>query len=455
VRRALTPSALAARAIARWAMARLPGRAGPERRQRAMLRTADDVARTMGDMKGAAMKLGQVLSLMTGMVPDEFSDRLSTLHAQAPPMSFDLVESVFLRDFGRGPGSMFRSFEREPFAAASIGQVHRATRHDGRRVAVKVQYPGVAEAVDADLANVALMMGLATTVARGLDGAALAAEIREGISAELDYLAEAHNQQRFVDLYSGHPFVVVPAVYHDLTTPRILVQDFLDGRPFRGAREWSQAHRDGLAEAVFRFAFGSIYRYGLFNGDPHPGNYLLLDGGRVGFVDFGCVAEFEPATVEGFAAIIRAINEGRIEDWRAACEDVGILHRDAPFRTEVLFDHMRWFWAPILEDEVRFTRELAAEMVRRNSQATGVGGEINKHCNIPPGMVFLTRINFGLAGVLAGLNAGGPWKGIIGEYVYGTAPVTELGCREMHLATASASEPCTVASRRRPGSRWA
>ena len=392
-----------------------------------MIRTADDVARTMGDMKGAAMKLGQVLSLMTGMVPDEFSSRLSSLHSQAPPMSFDLVESVFRRDLGRNPHAVFKSFEPEPFAAASIGQVHRAVRTDGRRVAVKVQYPGVAEAVEADLANVGLMMGLATTVARGLDGAAIAAEIRQGISAELDYLAEARNQQRFEAIYRNHPLVVVPPVHIDLTTPRILVQDYLEGAPFSAARGWSQPQRDRLAEIVFRFAFGSIYRFGLFNGDPHPGNYVLLPDGRVGFVDFGCVAEFPPSTVEGFATIIRAIYENRLEDWRAACEAVGILHAGAPFTTETLFDHMRWFWAPVLDEEVQFTRELAAEMVRRNSQTTGLGGEINKHCNIPPGLVFLTRINFGLAGLLSLLNATGPWRGIIGEYVYGSEPVTALG----------------------------
>jgi predicted unusual protein kinase regulating ubiquinone biosynthesis (AarF/ABC1/UbiB family) len=412
----------------RWTAARLPGRGAPDvRRHEAMLRTADDVARTMGDMKGAAMKLGQVLSLMTGVVPDEFSSRLSSLHSQAPPMSFGLVESVFLRDYGRGPFTVFKEFERKPFAAASIGQVHRALRHDGRRVAVKVQYPGVAEAVEADLANVGLMMGLATTVARGLDGAAIAAEIRQGISAELDYLAEAANQQRFAAIYRDHPFIVIPGVHSDLTTPHILVQDYLEGEAFAAARTWDTARRDRLAEIVFRFAFGSIYRHGLFNGDPHPGNYVLLDGGRVGFVDFGCVAEFAPATVEGFATIIRAIYAGDLESWRAACESVGILRVNAPFPTETLFDHMRWFWAPILADEVQFTRELAGEMVRRNSQTSGLGGDINRHCNIPPGLVFLTRINFGLAGLLASLDARGPWRGIIGEYVYGTGAVTELG----------------------------
>lgn len=381
----------------------------------------------MGQMKGAAMKLGQVMSMMTGFIPDELSGKLSSLHSQAPPMAYGLVESVFRAEFGASPNRIFRHFEREPFAAASIGQVHSAVLASGERVAVKVQYPGVAEAIDADLANIGLMMGLATTLARGLDGRALAEEIRSGISAELDYLHEARNQQQFVDRYQGHPFIVVPRVHHELTTSRVLVQEYIDGAPFATAREWPKEERDRLAEIVFRFAFGSIYRHGLFNGDPHPGNYLLTADGRVAFVDFGCVARFTPGTVGGFADIIRAIMEGRTEDWRAACERVGILHGGAPFTTDQLWEHMRWFWAPILEDEVHFTRELAAEMVRRNSRTTGQEGAINRHCNVPPGMVFLTRINFGLAGLLASLDATGPWRAIIKEYVYDAEPCTPLG----------------------------
>jgi predicted unusual protein kinase regulating ubiquinone biosynthesis (AarF/ABC1/UbiB family) len=398
-----------------------------ERNRLYSLQTGEDVARTMGEMKGATMKLGQVLSLMTGVIPEEMSDRLSSLHSQAPPMAFALVEQVFREEFGRPPKDVFASFERTPFAAASIGQVHRAMTHEGREVAVKVQYPGVAKAIDADLANVGMLIGLGNLVARGLDGPAIANEIRAGISAELDYRQEAANQQRFRSLLQGHPFIVIPEVLPQLSTARVLTQEYIEGQPLRAARDWSAADRDRVGEIIFRFAFGSIYRHGLFNGDPHPGNYILMPDGRIAFVDFGCVAEFDEGTVEGFARIIRALLEGRREDWRAACEDVGILHRGAPFSTAELYEHLHWFWKPILEPEMRFTRELAAEMVRRNSQTSGRGGEINRYCNIPAGMVFLTRINFGLAGLLAGLDTTGPWQGIIREYVYGDAPATAVG----------------------------
>ena len=157
-----------------------------------------------------------------------------------------------------------------------------------------------------------------------------------------------------------------------------------------------------------------------------PGEFILEDG-KIGFVDYGCVAEFDVPTIEGFKRLIRALNAGDRAEWRAATEAVGILLPGAPFTTDEVYDHMHWYWAPILDDEVEFTPELAAEMVRRNTMTAGIGGQVNRHCNVPAGMVFLTRINFGLAGLLAGLRAKGSWRAIVKEYVEGAAPSTELG----------------------------
>lgn len=392
-----------------------------------MLRTGEDVTRTMGDMKGAAMKLGQVMSLMTGVVPEEMSSQLTTLHAMAPPMAHALVREVFERDFGRPPEHIFKRFEREPFAAASIGQVHRARLSDGRQVAVKVQYPGVGEAITNDLSNIGTLVGMFGMFSTGLDAATIVRDLRQGIEAELDYQREAADQQRFADLFRGHPFIRVPEVVRELTSSHVLTQEYLEGRPFREAVGYPKAERDRIAEIVYRFAFGSIYRHRLFNGDPHPGNYLLLDDGSVGFVDYGCVSEFEEETIGGFRAIIRALLNDDRPAWRTAVEAIGILKPGAPFALADLYDHMHWYWAPLLAERVRFTPELAGEMIRRNTQTTGLGGQINRWCNIPEGMVFLTRINFGLAGVFAGLDAEGPWRGIVEEYVNGAPPATELG----------------------------
>ena len=429
ITRSWKPARLAGAAAWRWAHAHLAF--GSDRRQarrkQAVLRTAEDVTRTMGDMKGAVMKIGQVLSLMSGVLPDEMAGQLASLQSNAPPMAYELVEEVFQRAYGCSPQRLFRHIERQPFAAASIGQVHRATLHDGTKVAVKVQYPGVREAIEHDLANVGLMVGLSSLFARGLDAGPIVRDLKEGIRGELDYRNEARWQQRFHDAFAGHAFIRVPHVYHELSSDTVLVQEYIEGRPFSHARHLSQADRDRLGEIVYRFCFGSLYRHGLFNGDPHPGNYLLLDDGSVAFLDFGCVAEFPPETIEGFKRIIRALMDDDREAWRTGVEAMGILKPGAPFTAEELYAHMHWYWAPILAGKVTFTPELAAEMVRRNTQTTGSGGAINRWCNVPEGMVFLTRINFGLAGLFAGLRARGAWRAIVAEYVDDTPPATELG----------------------------
>jgi predicted unusual protein kinase regulating ubiquinone biosynthesis (AarF/ABC1/UbiB family) len=385
------------------------------------------------------MKVGQVLSLMTGILPDEMAAQLATLQASAPPMAYGLVEDVFRREYGLTPRQLFGQFEREPFAAASIGQVHRARLEDGTRVAVKVQYPGVREAIEHDLANVAVMLSLGGLVARGLDVGPIVRDLKEGIRLELDYLHEAASQQRFFDAFEGHAFIRVPRVYHELTTGTVLVQELLAGRPFGEAQRLSQHERDRIGEIIYRFCFGSLYRHRLFNGDPHPGNYLLLDDGAIGFVDYGCVAEFSDSTLAGFKQVIRTLTANDHEGWRRATEAIGILKPGAPFTTEQLYEHMHWYWAPILDETVTFTPELAGEMVRRNTQTGGLGGQINRWCNVPEGMVFLTRINFGLAGLFAGLRATGPWAAIVREYVEDIPPTTLLG--RLSAATTRSGPP--------------
>jgi predicted unusual protein kinase regulating ubiquinone biosynthesis (AarF/ABC1/UbiB family) len=427
VGRTIQPASLALRLAGRWAGAALPRPNRAAHREQALLRSAEDVTRTMGEMKGAVMKVGQILSLMTGMVPDEMAGQLATLHANAPPMAPALVERVFREEYGERPQRFFRTFEPMPFAAASIGQVHRATLDDGTPVAVKVQYPGVREAIDHDLANVSVMLSLGGMVARGMDVSGVVEDLAEGIRAELDYRREAAWQERFSAIYAGHAFVRVPRVYPAISTGRVLIQERIEGRPFASAIDLPQEERNRVAEKVFRFAFGNFYRHQLFNGDPHPGNYLLCPDGRVAFLDYGCVAEFDHETVDRFRALIRALFDGDHERWRAATETVGILRPNAPFTTDELYEHMHWFWKPIIEHDVTFTRELAAEMVRRNAQTTGPGGAINRTLNIPRGMVFLTRINFGLSGLFTALEARADWRSIVAEYVCGDAPSTELG----------------------------
>jgi len=405
----------------------MPGSGRASRKEAAMLRTADDVAEVMGNMKGVAMKLGQILSLMGGSVPDGFADRLSTLQSQAPPMSIALVRQVFREEFNRAPEDLFRTFESRPFAAASIGQVHRATLRDGAEVAVKVQYPGVGDAIRHDLANLGTIFGLVGLAAPGLDPGPLVSDLRDGIMRELDYTAELRSQQRFGVIYDGHPFIRIPGVYPELSSGRILVQDFIAGKPFAAARDLAQEARDHVAEIIFRFTFGSMHRHGLFQADPHAGNYLLLDDGTVAFLDFGCVAEFSGDLRTKLNRMIAGVVTGDIETWRRGMVEVGYVPSDLAVSDDDLWEHMRLYYEFILEDGVAFTPEMAAAMVRQNVQLTGDAGKLNRRLNIPEGVVFTQRINFGFAGLMASIHARGPWHSIIREYVLDAPPCSALG----------------------------
>jgi predicted unusual protein kinase regulating ubiquinone biosynthesis (AarF/ABC1/UbiB family) len=425
--RSLTLAAAAGRGAFRSAFAYLPGRDRAQRREEAMLRTYDDVAQVMGNMKGVTMKLGQILSLMGGAVPEGFADRLSSLQSSAPPMAPELVRRVFEEDFGRPPEKLFRRFEERPFAAASIGQVHRARLDDGTAVAIKVQYPGVAQAIGADLANLHLLFGLAGLAARGFEPGPMVEDLRRGISAELDYRLEARNQQRFGELFADHPFIRIPRVYPELGSGRVLVQEFIEGKPFAAARDMPADLRNRYAEIIFRFTFGCIHRHGLFQADPHAGNYLLLDDGSVAFLDFGCTTEFEPALRRKINELIAGVLTLDLPRWRRALEAIGYVPAGVTLTNEELWEQMRIYYTFILDDYVTFTPETAAAMIRQNLQLTGEVGRINRQLNIPEGVVFTQRITFGFTGLMAGIRAVGPWRSITREYVLGGEPCTDLG----------------------------
>ncbi|HEX5368602.1 MAG TPA: AarF/ABC1/UbiB kinase family protein, partial [Dehalococcoidia bacterium] len=318
-------------------------------------------------------------------------------------------------------------FEKQPFAAASIGQVHRARLDDGSEVAVKVQYPGVAEAIGSDLANLNTLFGLVGFAARGLDPGPMVDDLRRGIAAELDYRLEAENQRRFYELFRDHPFIRIPNVYPELGSGRVLVQEFIEGRPFIAAREMPEEQRNRYAEIIFRFTFGCVHRHGLFQSDPHAGNYLLLDDGRVAFLDFGCITEFEPDLLRKINELIAGVLTEDLPRWRRALEAIGYVPEGSQLTNEELWEQMHVYYSFILEDNVRFTPDLAAAMIRQNLQLTGETGRINRQLNIPQGVVFTQRITFGFTGLMASIRAVGPWRSITEEYVLGRAPATDLG----------------------------
>src|SRR5205807_922673 len=276
------------------------------------VRNAERYADVLSRSKGVLMKVGQILSfvdtsaVIEGPYGEVYRTALASLQADAEPMEPVLVAAVIESELGRPPEELFAELTLEPMAAASIGQVHTARMHDGTEVAVKVQYPGVADAIGDDLANTELLFTF-VKIAKGIvpgfgnfDVRGMAEEISERFSEEIDYASELAYQSGFAEHYRGHPFIRVPEVFPELSTDRVLTMEMVHGRRWTETADVDQALRDRWGEIAHRFFFGSIARLGMFNADPHPGNYLFHDDGTVTFLDFGCVKRLSPDAQRGF-----------------------------------------------------------------------------------------------------------------------------------------------------------
>src|SRR3954454_24760172 len=302
-----------------------------ERTETRHLETALKMASVLGEMKGAAMKIGQMASFIDAdFLPPEYreiyQEQLAKLRTSAPAMPWEKVREVLEEEYDESPERVFAEIEEEAFAAASIGQVHRATLRDGTKVAVKVQYPGIADALESDVANAGILVRLAKVLAPGLDAKAVASELRERVLEELDYEYEAQNQRAFARAYDGHPFIFVPKVHSRHSRRRVLVSDYVEGRGFDEVKQLDQDERDIFGEIVFRFCFGSISHLQHFNADTHPGNYLLMEDGRVAFLDFGMTKNLDKEQIELEIAALEAIFDQEPERLRKALHDLGFLN---------------------------------------------------------------------------------------------------------------------------------
>ena len=401
--------------------------------QELQLRTAEQVAATLGNMKGALMKIGQLASFLDDGMPKPVREALAQLQQDAPPMSAELAAQMVEAELGGVPEKLFAEWDPVPIASASIGQVHRAITADGRAVAVKVQYPGIAAAVRADLTSLDLAGFGLGSMFPGLDTGALVAELRARITEELDYAHEAANQRRFARWFRGHPFICVPDVMDELSTERVLTSELADGVRFDVMETWSQHERNLAAEAIFRFVFRSLYRFHAFNGDPHPGNYLFLPGGRVTFVDFGLVKTLDSKDVELLFDLVRAsVIEGDPVKVRRACERAGFIVPGAPVDVARLAEFMEIFWDAVRRDDVTtITAKWASEVARRYFAGRATFGDVMVYAGIPPAYAVLQRINLGLLGILGRLEATANWRRIA-EELWPTAapPSTDLGRQE-------------------------
>ena len=406
--------------------------AASERRQ---LEAAEQIFEVLGNMKGAAMKVGQVASFVdTGAFPPEFQERiqqkLAELRDAAPRVPFKRMRKVIEDELDEPLGDLFEDFGEEAVAAASIGQVYRARlRGDGREVAVKVQYPGVAQAVRADLQNLGLIMRAAKRIAPGMDTKAMTREIRERLADELDYEHEAQSHRAFERAWRDHPFIYVPPVVTSLSGERVLVTEWVDGIGFEEVRELDAATRDRFGEIVFRFFFGSLYRNGHFSGDPHPGNYKLMPDGRVAFLDFGMTKKLERSHLDAEREAIRLGMAGDATGLRAQLARMGFFEAaDENIEAEAVLSHFRDVTRWYVDDrEVKIDKAYAGKVLIDFGDPRSAHWELMKRETMPPDAMLARRMEALTLGVLGQLGATANWHRIAREWLFGDPPSTELG----------------------------
>ncbi|HYX78522.1 MAG TPA: AarF/ABC1/UbiB kinase family protein, partial [Solirubrobacterales bacterium] len=401
------------------------------------LETAIRMASILGEMKGAAMKLGQLASFVdTEFLPPEYAEiyqeQLAALRTSAPSMPWERVRTVLDEEYRGEPlDELFAEVEEEAFAAASIGQVHRGTLHDGRRVALKIQYPGIAEALESDLRNASMIMRLARAIAPGLDAKEVAEELRLRVMEELDYEYEAQSQRSFARAYRDHPFIYVPDVLTRLSRRRVLVTEYVEGLQFPEVKELSRADRDRFGEIIFRFCFGSIYHLQQFNADAHPGNYLLMADGRVAFLDFGMTKRLDRDQIELEQRAVDAAARRDPEALRQALHDLGFVKNPSKFDAERLMEHVMVVGGWYMEDrEIELTPERVMKVIESTSDPRSEYFDLMRRESLPAEELMGRRMETGVLAVLAQLRARRNWHRIIREWIYADPPSTELGEQE-------------------------
>jgi len=393
----------------------------PERADEGLLaahvRNAERIVAGSTELRGAFMKLVQMLSMRTDLLPSEALERLAIVQSQVPPMPYERVRDLIAAELGAPPEERFRHFEPRAFAAASLGQVHRATLHDGTLVAVKVQYPGVAETVRQDLRNVRALVTALTALVRDVmrqdfDREEVVRELEARLEEELDYEREAANVERFRTLFASDPEVMIPRVYRDVSTRRVLTLEFLEGYPIQDvlAPGVDEDLKRWLAEKLYRLLWRQVLEFGVLHADPHPGNYLVTHHPRIGLLDFGSVRVFEPNIRGAYLRLARGLLAGDDAEIGAACLDLGFAKDDpAP-----LVKIMHVICEPLERDVPFDPRDY--DVVARGMQVTEVA-LANRIFHAPGHPVFLLRALVGVDGYLRQLGVVLNWHRIFRDVV--------------------------------------
>ena len=411
-----------------------------EKRSERAMDTANEIVAQLGQMKGAAMKIGQVLSTVDfELVPDSdrdaFKAKLAQLRDDAPKVDFPKMRRVLESELGGRVGDHFATFDQTPIAAASIGQVYRATTHDGREMAVKVQYPGVAEAVETDLRNANMLFPLVKRLAPGLDVKAIAGELKERIGEELDYEIEAQHQRQVFRALRGHPFVVIPEVDTAMSTRRVLVSAFVEGVSFADVAARSDEERDRYGEILFRFYFGLLEREGLACGDPHPGNVIFTADGKVCFLDFGLMRKVPADYLVQERDINRALMRQDAVALHHQLGALGYLPGPDSFAVDAIFaqfnDAASWYLTP---GPLRITADVVRQVLELAGSPRSPHFELMRRQTVPPQALLIRRMEGLLFAVLGELRAQADWNALMRELLFGpdaaVATRTVLGEQE-------------------------
>jgi predicted unusual protein kinase regulating ubiquinone biosynthesis (AarF/ABC1/UbiB family) len=412
------PLGVAGRAAAGWGR-RIAGGDRDEISAQMMAKSAEQLFAVLGELKGGAMKFGQALSVFEAAVPDEmaepYREALTKLQTAAPPMPSSDVHRMLAEQFGRGWRSRFREFDEEPAAAASIGQVHRAVWRDGRDVAVKVQYPGAEEAVLSDLRQLSRMSRLLQPLAPGMEIKPLIAELRERMVEELDYREEADNQRAFAAVYADDPEIRVPRVV--ASAPKAMVSEWVTGRRLGDViRQGSQEERDRAGALLAGFHYSAPYRVHLLHSDPHPGNFQILDDGRMLVVDFGAVSRLPEGLPRPLTIMTRFALENRPADLIDLLRNEGFLRAGTDVSADDVLAYLAPFTEPLRTERFRFTRRWLQGQAERVGDLRSPEFDTGRALNLPPQYLLVHRVTLGTLGVLCQLEADVPLRSIVGHW---------------------------------------
>ena len=413
----------------------LGGEQSNSREDARVLALAEELGAQLGRLKGAGPKIRQFLSMVQLDRASEGERSLPALGALpdgARAVPFGRVRRVIEQDLDARVRELFADIDEEPFALASLGQVHRARTSDGEDVAVKVQHPGVAEAVEADLRNLGLVGPIVKRLAPGLDAGALLSEIRELISDELDYEVEAQHQRRLARLFRGHPHVRLPRVRTDLSTRRVLMTEYVEGLRTDEIKHLGDAERDRLGEIAFRFFFGLVWRDGVVAGDPHPDNCILCPDGRLCLLDFGLLRDLEADDLRGERDVMRALADDDPERVHGGLSSLGYLGEPQSFDREALLEHLatagEWMLARGFR---RIDPEYVTQILELGYPPRSPFFALMRRLRMPPPTLLLRRMEVQVLSLLGALRAGADWGAITAEHHSGKAASTAHG-REDH-----------------------